>query len=59
MTGLTVCLVDGLRVRRVEFLVHRIFVVAEDEDDFLRLAGFQIHLDVMRAVRRPAVGDRS
>ncbi len=57
MTGLTVRLVDGLRIRRVEFVVHGIFVVAEDEDDFLRLAGFQIHFDVVRAVRRPAVRD--
>ena len=50
-------LVDGLRIRRVEFFVHRVFVVAEDENDFLRLAGLQIHFDVMRAVRRPAVRD--
>ena len=50
--------VDGLGVRRVEFFVHRIFVVAEDKDDFLRFAGLQIHFDVMRTVRRPAVRNR-
>ena len=32
-------------------------MVAEDKDDFLRLAGLQIHFDVVRTVRRPAVRD--
>ena len=32
-------------------------MVAEDKDDFLRLTGLQVHLDVVRAVRRPAMRD--
>ncbi len=32
-------------------------MVTENKDDFLRFARFQIHLDVVRAVRRPAVRD--
>ena len=50
--------VDGLGIRRVKLLVHGIFVVAEDENDFLRFARFQIHFDVVRAMRRPAVRHR-
>ena len=58
MTGLTVRLLMRLRPRRVELLVRRVLVVAEDENDLLGLAGLEAQLDVVRADRRPAVGDR-
>ena len=50
-------LVDGLRAGRIELFGDGILVVAEDEDDLAGLAGRQFELDLMRADRRPAMGD--
>ena len=58
MTGLTVFLLMVWESGGSNFWSTGIFVIAEDKDDFLRFAGFQVHLDVVRAVRRPAVRDR-
>ena len=46
------------RPGRVELRVGRVLCVAEHEDDLAGLAGLELELDVVRAARRPAVGDR-
>ncbi len=51
-------LVDRLRAGRVELVVLRVLLVAEQDDDLAGLAGREIELDVVRAHRLPAVGDR-
>ena len=35
MVGFDCFLVDGLRIRRIEFLILRILLIAEHEDDLL------------------------
>ena len=50
-------LVDRLRAGRVELLIARILVIAQQEDDLLRLPGLQRELDLMRADGRPPVRD--
>ena len=51
-------LVDRPRPRRVELRAGRVLRVPEEEDDVAALARSELELDVMRAARRPAVGDR-
>ena len=50
-------LVDRLGPGRVELRVGRVLRVAEHEHDLADLTGAQAQLDVVRAARRPAVGE--
>ena len=43
---------------RGEFLILRVFHIAETKEKLPRLAGPQRHMELHRADRRPAVGDR-
>ena len=40
-------LVDGQRIRWIEFLVRRIFLIAEYKKDLPRLAGFKRNLNLV------------
>ena len=50
--------VDRLRAGRIELGICRVFVVPQQEDDLPAFAGLEGQLDVVRADRLPAVGDR-
>ena len=51
-------LVDRLRAGRIELVVARVLVIAEDEDDRALLARLERQAHLMRAHRLPAVSDR-
>ncbi len=49
-------LVDRLRIGRVELFVHRVLVVAQNENDLLGFARLEVHFDVVRADAGPSRG---
>jgi hypothetical protein len=51
-------LVDDQGIRWIEFLLARVFLVAENKKDLSGLAGIERNPDVVRANRRPAMRDR-